>query len=107
MFVDTNHGNAIGCRIGDPEGLRGGRYCNHQTTEFGLGKLFFQKAYPLLTFKQDETVNVSFINHYDFPSKHGINLLKYWWILLIVLVVLIVIFLVVKKKSSDEEYEAV
>ena len=50
LYSDKDRKGAISCRFGDPEGLRGGRICDADKTEFAVGKLFFEKLFPVLTF---------------------------------------------------------
>jgi len=108
LFFNKNHSDALSCRIGDPETLRGGRICNNETTKWGVGKLFFQKAFPLFEFKNDGSSTLKFLKSYNFPDKHETNWFFRWgYILLIILLIIVIVVFVVlilkKKKNRDSE----
>lgn len=96
----------IECRIGDPELLRSMELCD-PSTEFALGKMFFSKFYPVMSFNKNGTSTIRILSKYDFPEKKSsTNILKYWWILLILLIIIILIFVIMKtRKKNDVEVE--
>ena len=96
----------IECRIGDPELLRSMELCD-KNTEIALGKMFFSKSYPVLSYNTNGTSTVRILKKYDFPKKKSsTNILKYWWILLILLIIIILVFVIMKtRKKNDVEVE--
>lgn len=49
LFVNKENKNMIECRIGDPETIRSMELCD-KNTEFALGKLFYEKYFPVITY---------------------------------------------------------
>lgn len=96
----------IECRIGDPELLRSMELCD-PNTEFGLGKMFYSKFYPVLSFNKNGTSSIKILKDFDFPvKKESSSILKYWWILLIILIIIILVFVIMKtRKKNDVEVE--
>ena len=113
LFFDSSHKNALTCRLGDPGAVRGGYLCDNATTKFAVGKLFYERAFPLFSYNKDGSSTLKFLKEYTFPDKHTKNwFLRWGYLLLIILLVsIIVIFvlLILKKKNSSqsEEYQAV
>lgn len=69
-----------------------------------IGKLFYEKAYPLFEFKNDGTSSLTFLKNYDFPNKHKNWFSSWGYILLIVLLIILIaifVFLLLKKKRSE------
>ena len=106
LYVDTDNKNMIECRIGDPELLRSMELCD-VNTEFAVGKMFFQKFNPVLTFNKNGTSSIRILKEYEFPKSESSNsILKYWWILLIILIIIILVFIVMKnRKKNDVEVD--
>lgn len=102
MFFDSD--NNLSCRIGDPGDLRILDLCD-RNTEFALGKMFYQKYYPVLTFKKDLTSSFSFLKTYDFPKEDSESnfWLIFWWILAIIIILAIIVFIVVVRKRQREK----
>lgn len=90
-------------RIGDIQPMRSDQQCPLKS-EFGLGKLFFQKYIPLFTFVKDGSAKLSFLNKLDVQDEKS----KIWlYIALggaIIAIVVILVILLRWKAPSDDEY---
>lgn len=67
-----------------------------------VGRLFYAKVYPVLTYKKDGTSSLSFINDYKFPEHSSTTLSRFWYILLFIIIVFIIIFAIMKIKNKSE-----
>ena len=85
-------------RVGDIGTMRSDRQCP-PNTEFGLGKLFFQKYFPLFTFTKDGAAQLSFLSKLEVKDEPQ----KPWILIAIAVAVVflaIVIFLCLKPKTA-------
>lgn len=92
----------LNCHFGDTYHLRHFHACV-ENTEFGVGKLFLTKAYPVLQFSKDGN-SLIFLKNYDFPPNKRLMWTLVIICIAIVLVAAFIYFLVVKKRQSDEAF---
>lgn len=64
LYFDKDHKNALSCRIGDPEAIRGVKLCDDAKTKWAVGKLFYEKAFPLFSYKNDGSSTLKFLKDY-------------------------------------------
>lgn len=90
-------------RIGDIQPMRSDRQCPIES-EFGLGKLFFQKFIPMFTFVKDGSAKLSFLNKLEVQEPKS----SIWlYIALggaIISIAVILVILLKWKAPSDDEY---
>lgn len=91
-------------RVGDIGIMRSDRQCP-PNSEFGLGKLFFQKYFPLFTFMKDGAAQLTFLQKLDVKEEPQ----KPWVLIGIAIAIVLIalaIFLYLKPKTApaSEEY---
>jgi hypothetical protein len=104
LFFDEN--DVLSCRIGDPGEMRILDFCD-KNTEFAVGKLFYDKYYPVLTFKKNSSASFTLLKSFNFPSTSDTNFwLIFIWILAVVLILAVIALVVyLRKKSSNDKDE--
>lgn len=93
-------------RIGDVGVMRSDRQCPPHA-ELGIGNLFFQKYFPILTFLKAGGAQVGFLSKLDVVEKKS----NFWLILAIIgaiIAIAVILYIILQRKQKrDEEYNAV
>lgn len=99
-YLFYNKNDVVDCRFGDISNLRPEELCS-PATEIGLGKLFFNKYMPILTYKQDGGSRLSLISEYQFVDGKS----SVWFIISIILIIVaigVILFILLKRKRTEE-----
>ena len=102
-YIYFSDDNVLQCRFGDMASLRPMQVCD-RNAEFAIGKMFFDKFYPVFKFKKDGNSELAFLDEYIFDENSN----GFYWIIaafICFLIIAVIIFILIKKKRvSDMEF---
>lgn len=107
LYLDNN---IVSCRFGDLSDIRSEQVCPEET-EVAIGRLFFSKYLPSMTFN-GEKKTFRFIKEYNFkpdpkptPSGNGPSLLVILLIVALIIVVGLLVFFFLRRRNADNTEE--